>query len=240
MKNMIVDIGNFPIRLYKDKPSLLKYLFDEIESDQWPFLVSINPEKIITQKHTGQLVHELKPHDICYADGIGVVKAVERKSGIKIARIPGCELWESLMQEAGKRGLGVFLVGAKPDVLEETRVKLGREYHTKIVDAQHGYFDDEQDLIQRIKQSGAQIVTVALGSPKQESFIFKCREAGIKAIFMGVGGTYDVYTGHVTRAPALFCNLGLEWLYRLLSQPTRWRRQLRLIHFTWLMLTRQL
>ena len=88
-----------------------------------------------------------------------------------------------------------------------------------------------QALFERIHASGAQIVTVAMGSPKQEIFMRDCRKTHPDALYMGVGGTYDVFTGHVKRAPKIWQNLGLEWLYRLLSQPSRITRQLRLLRY---------
>ncbi|VEC58725.1 UDP-N-acetyl-D-mannosaminuronic acid transferase [Escherichia coli] len=92
-----------------------------------------------------------------------------------------------------------------------------------IVGSQDGYFKPEQRqaLFERIHASGAQIVTVAMGSPKQEIFMRDCRLVHPDALYMGVGGTYDVFTGHVKRAPKIWQTLGLEWLYRLLSQPSR-------------------
>ncbi|WP_139766913.1 WecB/TagA/CpsF family glycosyltransferase, partial [Salmonella enterica] len=83
----------------------------------------------------------------------------------------------------------------------------------------------------RIHASGAKIVTVAMGSPKQELLMRDCREVHPHALYMGVGGTYDVFTGHVKRAPKIWQNLGLEWLYRLLSQPRRITRQMRLLRY---------
>ena len=98
---------------------------------------------------------------------------------------------------------------------------------------QDGYFtpDQRQALFERIHASGAKIVTVAMGSPKQEILMRDCRQVHPDALYMGVGGTYDVFTGHVKRAPKVWQNLGLEWLYRLLSQPSRIKRQLRLLRY---------
>jgi UDP-N-acetyl-D-mannosaminouronate:lipid I N-acetyl-D-mannosaminouronosyltransferase len=145
-----------------------------------------------------------------------------------------------LMAEASIRQASVFLVGASAEVIKRTQIKLIEKYQTPIVGYQDGYFDDDLKLIEDIKVSGAKIITVAMGIPRQEQFIFKCRDAGINAIFMGVGGTYDVFTGNVKRAPLIWQNVGLEWLYRLLSQPTRWRRQVNLLRFVWLYMNKRL
>ena len=105
-----------------------------------------------------------------------------------------------------------------------------------VVGAQDGYFKDENALIEQVRQSGAKVVTVAMGSPKQELFIEKAKKVLPEAYFMGVGGTYDVFTGNVQRAPALWCKLNLEWAYRLLSQPSRITRQWNLVEYLWLYL----
>lgn len=91
--------------------------------------------------------------------------------------------------------------------------------------------EDRQALFERIRASGAKIVTVAMGSPRQEILMRDCREVYAHALYMGVGGTYDVFTGYVKRAPGIWQRLGLEWLYRLLSQPSRVTRQLRLLRY---------
>lgn len=99
--------------------------------------------------------------------------------------------------------------------------------------SQDGYFKPEERdaLFERIRASGAKFVTVAMGSPKQELLMRDCRKVYPDALYMGVGGTYDVFTGHVKRAPKAWQDMGLEWLYRLLSQPTRWRRQFKLLKY---------
>ena len=137
------------------------------------------------------------------------------------------------MERAGQEGTPVFLVGGKPQVLNETAAKLRQQWQVNIVGEQDGYFtpESQQALFGRIRDSGARIVTVAMGSPRQEVFMRDCRLVHPDALYMGVGGTYDVFTGHVKRAPQLWQRLGLEWLYRLLSQPSRITRQLRLLRY---------
>jgi UDP-N-acetyl-D-mannosaminouronate:lipid I N-acetyl-D-mannosaminouronosyltransferase len=125
------------------------------------------------------------------------------------------------------------LIGGKPDVLAQTEAKLRQQWNVNIVGSQDGYFkpEERQVLFERIQASSAKIVTVAMGSPKQEILMRDCRQVHPDALYMGVGGTYDVFTGHVKRAPKIWQKLGLEWLYRLLSQPSRLTRQLRLLRY---------
>lgn len=198
-------------------------------------LVAINAEKVMTAEESPALKALLDAAEYKYADGVSIVNSIRRKypDSPKLQRIPGCELWEALMEEAGRQGLPVFLVGGRQDVLSEVEDKLRQQWQVNIVGSQNGYFTAEQtpDLFEQIRASGAKLVTVAMGSPKQELFMRDCRQVYPDALYMGVGGTYDVFTGHVLRAPAVWRKFGLEWLYRLLSQPTRWRRQLKLLKY---------
>lgn len=197
-------------------------------------LVAINAEKVLTAEDNPEVRALINAAEYKYADGISVVRSIRKKfPEAEVSRVAGADLWEELMARAGQEGTPVFLVGGKADVLAQTEAKLRAQWNVNVVGRQDGYFTPEQRqaLFARIHASGAQIVTVAMGSPKQETFMRDCRQVHPQALYMGVGGTYDVFTGHVKRAPKVWQNLGLEWLYRLLSQPSRITRQLRLLRY---------
>ncbi|BET98481.1 lipopolysaccharide N-acetylmannosaminouronosyltransferase [Xenorhabdus taiwanensis] len=197
-------------------------------------LVAINAEKVLTAEKDNVLNTLLDEAEYLYADGISIVRAIRRKyPDADVSRIAGADLWEALMERAGREGTPVFLIGGKPDILAQTENKLRTQWNVNIVGSQDGYFTPEMrdDVFERIHASGAAIITVAMGSPKQEIFMRDCRKVHPDALYMGVGGTYDAFTGHVKRAPKIWQNLGLEWLYRLLSQPSRIRRQIKLLKF---------
>ncbi len=197
-------------------------------------LVAINAEKMLTLEDDAQVRALIEAAEYKYADGISVVRSLRKKfPQAQVSRVAGADLWEQLMARAGKTGTPVFLVGGKPEVLAQIEQKLRAQWQVNIVGSQDGYFSpaQRQALFERIRDSGAKIVTVAMGSPKQEIFMRDCRAVWPDALYMGVGGTYDVFTGHVKRAPKLWQKSGLEWLYRLLSQPTRLKRQLRLLRY---------
>ena len=197
-------------------------------------LVAINAEKILTVEGSPEIRQLIADAEYKYADGISVVRSIRKKyPGAQVSRVAGADLWEALMQRAGAEGTPVFLVGGKPEVLAQTEEKLRRLWNVNIVGSQDGYFSQAQrpELFERIRDSGAVIVTVAMGSPRQELLMQDCREVHPHALYMGVGGTYDVFTGHVKRAPKAWQNMGLEWLYRLLSQPSRIKRQLKLLRY---------
>ncbi len=227
-----VQIGVVSVAVFKDMTALLEYIVPATGPVFAGSAIAINPEKVLTAANNMQLREVIAAADIRYADGIGVVKAMRRRLGRHVERIPGCELWQALMLRAAEFQVPVFIVGAKPEVLAQTREQLIAG-GTKLVGAVDGYFSDEAELIQQIKQSEARIVSVAMGSPRQELLIQRIRQAHPDCFYMGVGGTYDVYTLNVKRAPALWCKLNLEWAYRLLSQPSRIGRQLGLLRYLW-------
>ena len=218
---------------FRDMAHFLDYLFAE-GSVKTGTLVAINAEKILTAENDQALNTLLGQSEYLYADGISIVRAIRRKyPAAEVTRVAGADLWEAMMERAGQEGTPVFLVGGKPEILAETESKLRGQWNVNIVGSQDGYFkaEDRDALFTRIHESGAKIVTVAMGSPKQELLMRDCRVAHPDALYMGVGGTYDVFTGHVKRAPKVWQNMGLEWLYRLLSQPSRIRRQFKLLKF---------
>lgn len=143
---------------------------------------------------------------------------------------------KSLLEEAEykyKEGVPVFFVGGRPEVLIQTEAQLRARWNVIIACRQDGYFSLESQpaLLERICASRASIVTVAMGSPRQERLMQECRQVHPHALYMGVGGTYDVFTGYVKRAPKSWQDWGLEWFYRLLSEPSRLQRQLKLLRY---------
>lgn len=197
-------------------------------------LVAINAEKVLTAERDREVRELIEAAEFKYADGISVVRSIRKKyPEAKVSRVPGADLWEALMEKAGREGTTVFLVGGKPEILAQTEAKLRKLWNVNIVGSQDGYFktEERQAVFERIRDSGAAIVTVAMGSPRQEILMRDCRTLYPQALYMGVGGTYDVFTGHVKRAPKIWQRLGLEWLYRLLSQPSRLGRQLKLLRY---------
>ncbi|QBH95112.1 lipopolysaccharide N-acetylmannosaminouronosyltransferase [Limnobaculum zhutongyuii] len=223
-----IDIWGF-----RNMAQFVDYLFDDSDMKTGT-LVAINAEKVMTAEQDKPLRELIDAAEYKYADGISIVRSIRRKyPDADVQRIAGADLWEALMEQAGKQGVPVFLVGGKPEILAEVEQKLNSQWNVNIVGSQDGYFkpEDREALFERIRASGARFVTVAMGSPKQEMFMRDCRKIYSDALYMGVGGTYDVFTGHVKRAPKAWQNMGLEWLYRLLAQPTRWRRQFKLLKY---------
>lgn len=218
---------------WRDMQHALDYLWDG-GSMKSGTLVAINAEKMLAVENNAEVRSLIEAAEFKYADGISVVRSIRKKyPQAQVSRVAGADLWEALMERAGQDGTPVFLIGGKPEVLAQTEQKLRAQWNVNLVGSQDGYFrpEDRQALFERVRASGAKIVTVAMGSPRQEILMRDCRQVCPDALYMGVGGTYDVFTGHVKRAPKVWQNLGLEWLYRLLSQPSRITRQIKLLRY---------
>lgn len=235
-----VKIADISVGSYHSNQHIIDEMYKQLDKQGSSIAIAINPEKVLATIDSDEIKKVIQQCDIKYADGVGVVKAMENKLGKKLPRLPGCELWVDLMKSSVERHTPVYLVGASEEVLSLTRKKLQQEFGCDVVGSSNGFFTDEDSVIESIKASEAKIVTVAMGSPKQEQFIFKCKKRGVEAIFMGVGGTYNVFVGHVKRAPYWFVKLNLEWFYRLCSEPTRYKRQLNLLRYLHLYLRKKI
>lgn len=236
------EVAEIPLDIFENMKEAVDHIILNDEKVLAGSAIAINPEKIIRSQNDKETKDAIMSASIRYADGIGVVKTLARKTGKKVSRIPGCELWEEIMLKAGSTKTPVFIVGASPEVNIKAVEKLKQQYNVNVCGAQDGYFDkgSEKNLIDKIAHSNAKIVTVALGSPRQELFIKNCQTVYPDAFYMGVGGTYDVYTEQVKRAPELYRKLNLEWFYRLMSDPKRIFRQKNLLKYLYLDITRQL
>ena len=199
-------------------------------------IVAVNPEKAMRARHDGSLLSLLRGATLLIPDGIGIVWAARVLGLGRFGRVPGSELMPNLCALAAGKGYSVFLYGARPEVNAAAVEALGRRFPgLRIAGCQHGYLaeDAKPELVRRINESGADMVFVALGSPAQEDWMAQYAPALQAKLCQGVGGTFDVLAGRVRRAPKLFLSLNLEWLYRLLREPSRIGRQLALLGFAW-------
>lgn len=227
------ELRGFSLWGFRDMAHCMDFLFDGGRVKQGT-LVAMNAEKILKAEEDPALHALLDEAEYKYADGISMVRSIRRKyPAADVSRVAGADLWEALMQRAGREGTPVFPGRRQARGLGGNRAKAAQPVECQPRGQPDGYFkpDQREALLERIRASGAAIVTVAMGSPKQEILMRDCRKVHPQALYMGVGGTYDVFTGHVKRAPKVWQNLGLEWLYRLLSQPSRIGRQLKLLKF---------
>lgn len=197
-------------------------------------IVTANAEMIMQASQNKELKRILLAADLVVPDGAGVVWASRQLKNPVPERVAGADLAVHLLQLAAERQFRVYFLGASPHTAEQAAANMIRKFPLlNIVGTQDGFFSEEQDLeiIQKINESQADLLLVALGSPKQEVWLEKWRKQLTPSIHMGVGGTLDVMAGNVQRAPLWMQKNSLEWLYRGLCQPSRWRRLLALPRF---------
>lgn len=228
-----ISVAGIPVKPYQSIDDVLSEVFSSPDGVTPGVATAINPEKILASLSSSKVKQILLGATIPYADGIGVVKVLEKKINRPLCRIPGVELWLQVLTYSIPQQIPIYIVGAKPEVSKQAHDKL-LEKGVNIVGCSDGYFQDQNALIEDIKRTKAKIVIVALGSPRQELFINECRKTASDAFYMGVGGSLDVFVGHVKRAPEAWCKLHLEWCYRLLKEPSRVIRQVKLLKFVYL------
>jgi N-acetylglucosaminyldiphosphoundecaprenol N-acetyl-beta-D-mannosaminyltransferase len=206
--------------------ALTSKLLKKIDNREKAFIVAINPEKIIKAQDDPSLMKLLNSADFQIPDGIGVILASKFKGGQIRERVTGIDMMLKLCETAAKHQKRIFLYGGKPGRADEAKVKLEEMYPgIQISGTLHGYEKDQQVVSQTINQSQADIIFVAMGSPAQENWIIANKDSLHPSVYQGVGGSFDVISGKIERAPESFQKLGLEWLYRLMKEPWRIKRQ---------------
>ncbi|PIC67964.1 glycosyltransferase [Sporosarcina sp. P16a] len=211
---------------------LIPKVFENIEEGKKSLIVAINPEKLMKAKEDPELKALLNRAEFQIPDGIGVILASKLKKGHIRSRVTGIDMMDRVVQEAAIRGKRIFLYGAKPGVAQEAAARLQVMHpNIQIAGIQHGYEKDVQVVLDTINQAKPDILFVAMGSPKQEQWIEQHRDQLHPTLFQGVGGSFDVLAGNIKRAPAAFQKAGAEWLYRLLLEPSRIKRQMNLPKF---------
>ena len=185
-------------------------------------VVTINPEMMDYASKHADFANIINQSELVIPDGIGVQLGL-KLLGHDVRRIAGVEFARRLLSEFENKP--VALIGAKPHVIKKACNNLQKEIsNINIVYAQDGYFKDDERVLQEVIDKNPQLVLVALGSPKQEEFIYKLKSHLPHAVMVGVGGSFDVWAGEVKRAPEIYQKLGLEWLYRTVKEPKRFKR----------------
>lgn len=230
-----IDILNVPIsKVTMDEA--VKIVDGFVHSDSFHSVYTPNPEIVMLAKDNKEFLDILKGADLVVPDGIGVVIGSKLQKGESLPeRVAGFDLVQNTMKRAAKEGYKYYFLGSKPGIAEEAAHRMREAYPgIQIVGARDGYFkpEDHETIIKEINESGANILLVALGAPKQEMWIemHKHLMPNIR-VAVGVGGSLDVMAGAVQRAPIAYQKLGLEWFYRLMKEPTRFKRMLVLPKF---------
>ena len=196
-----------------------------------------NTEIVMIAEKDEEFKNMLNESDLTIPDGIGLVYASRIKKKRLPERVAGYDLSIRILELANKEEYSVFLVGGKPGVAEEATGNIKKIYpNIKIAGYHHGYFkgthigykehDEENIVIDKINQTNPDVLFVGFGAPKQERWIHANKDKLNCKVIIGNGGTVDVLAGRVKRAPMIYQNLGIEWLYRLVKNPKRIKRQM--------------
>jgi N-acetylglucosaminyldiphosphoundecaprenol N-acetyl-beta-D-mannosaminyltransferase len=207
----------------------LVYVLDtRIMSSSKTFVVTANPEIVMYGQKDGEYYKILKEADFIIPDGIGVVIASKMLGHPLKERLTGFDLMQKLLELSNDKGYSIFFLGAEKDVIDRAVQNIKSAYpNINIVGYHHGFFDwNDKGLVEEIRGKNPDIIFVGLGFPRQEKWIKMHMDQFEKGLFIGVGGSFDVWAGKVKRAPEVWQKLNLEWLFRLVNQPSRWRRML--------------
>jgi len=233
MRPLRVELLGVPVDCV-DMARALDCVEEIIEGGRPEMVIAVNPEKVIKARRDRWLLSLLPRAGLLIPDGAGVVFAARLLGLGRMERVTGSDLMLAMCERAAARGYRLFLFGGSPEVNQQAAEALRRRYaRIQIVGREHGYLQDDQmpGLIGRINASRADVLFVALGSPRQEQWMHRYLDQLQVKVCQGVGGTFDVIAGRVKRAPLTFRSLHLEWFYRLITQPSRIIRQTALPQF---------
>ncbi|WP_097558134.1 WecB/TagA/CpsF family glycosyltransferase [Lactiplantibacillus plantarum] len=220
-----VNILNVPF-IKTTNAGFVQQLQTDILAHRNRFVVTANPEILMYAREHPDYQQVLTQADYITPDGIGVIQGAQILGTPLPERITGYDTLLTLLEWCSQQHQRIFLLGAKPAVLKQVTTIVQRDYPGIVVaGARDGYYDDEQTVVDQIVAAQPDMVFVATGFPKQEFFIAEHRQR-LDALWMGVGGSFDVIAGAVKRAPLFWQKHHVEWLYRLIQEPSRFKRML--------------
>lgn len=216
-------------------PNYSQWLVTQIAQGRGLHVVTLNAEMTMQARSSPELARIIQDADLVIPDGAGVVMHF-RLRGRKIDRCPGIEMAAALLQESVSQQPSFFFYGGEPGVTELAAHKWQQLLpNVNIIGTQHGYIAGEEmdHFCQTLQQLQPQVIFVGLGVPRQEFWIAEHRHLCPHSVWVGVGGSFDIWAETKTRAPGWLCDNNLEWVYRLYQEPWRWRRMLALPQFAW-------
>jgi N-acetylglucosaminyldiphosphoundecaprenol N-acetyl-beta-D-mannosaminyltransferase len=224
-------IMGIPVHLSQDYHAWLRSRLDQRLGTH---VITLNPEMVMLARRQPLLAQVIEKAELVVADGAGIVFYC-RLRGKKQPRFPGIELAESLLHHAGTKDSpsSVFFYGGQKGVAEKAAQNWQQRVPQLDIRTAHGYLSDQEvtALLAILQQEQPEIILVALGVPRQEFWIAQHRHLCPNSLWIGVGGSFDIWAGEKSRAPAWMNQYHLEWLYRLYKEPWRWQRMLVLPHF---------
>lgn len=224
------------------KKRVLDYIKSSLEQRKKIFIVTPNPEQLVLANEDSNFLQALNQASLAIPDGVGLVWASKILNKTIPERISGADLMLDLCKMAGEHGWRVFLLGGRPGVAQIAAEKLAESLKLQTIfeegtqDIRQETEEQRQRIIQKINQSQARLLFVAFGAPYQEFWLHQNWSALNVNVVMVVGGALDYLSGRIKRSPRVLQRIGLEWLWRLLHEPWRIKRQIKLLKFIWLVL----
>lgn len=211
------------------KAEAVERALELIDAREGRYVVTPNPEIVMLAKENPALKEALAGADIVLPDGAGIVKGAAILGRPMKEKVPGIDFACGVMARLAERGGSVYLFGAKPGVAEAAAETLRTKFPGLVISGtSDGYFSDDGPIIEKIKDAAPDLLLVCLGAPKQELWMAKMSGKLPVGLMVGLGGSLDVFAGTVKRAPEAWQKLDLEWLYRLLKEPRRIGRMMKL------------
>jgi N-acetylglucosaminyldiphosphoundecaprenol N-acetyl-beta-D-mannosaminyltransferase len=227
------SVLGFPIHLLDDYTG---WLVNAVAQGKGCHVVTLNAEMTMQAEQNAALAQVIRQAELIIPDGAGVVLYL-KVQGKRVQRCPGIELAESLLQQLAKleERRSVFFYGGAPGVAQTAAELWQKQLPELTISTQHGYIsgEEQQAFEQTLKTQLPPLILVGLGVPRQELWIADHRSLCPNAVWIGVGGSFDIWAGVKTRAPGWLRDNHLEWVYRLYQEPWRWRRMLALPKFVW-------
>lgn len=214
-------------KIYNEEENIFySILEDLLTTNKKKFIITVNPE-IIMKSYKNIEIKEmlLNDNNILVPDGISIIKKAKQYNINIKERITGVDISSKALEICNKNKKSIYLFGSKKEVLDKLIININQKYpNINIVGFSNGYVEDKDKIMQEIISLSPDLILIALGVPNQELLINKYIEKAKKGVFIGVGGTFDVLSGCKKRAPKLFIKLNLEWMYRIICEPTRLKR----------------
>ena len=214
-------------KIYNEEENIFySILEDLLTTNKKKFIITVNPE-IIMKSYKNIEIKEmlLNDNNILVPDGISIIKKAKQYNINIKERITGVDISSKALEICNKNKKSIYLFGSKKEVLDKLIININQKYpNINIVGFSDGYVEDKDKVMQEIISLSPDLILIALGVPNQELLINKYIEKARKGVFIGVGGTFDVLSGCKKRAPKLFIKLNLEWMYRIICEPTRLKR----------------
>ena len=221
--SMRASVLNCPVDLLEINEAV-NHAQNAIDNKSNTQIITINPEMIMNAQKNEQFFEIIKNSNLNIMDGVGV-KIALKFQGINKNQIRGVDFSRELVKLASENNYRIAFLGAKEEVIQKAKESFLNQYpNLNFVYVRNGYFDNDNEIIEELKQANPQILLVGLGSPRQEELISKLKNELFGCVMVGVGGSFDVFSGIVKESPLVWRKLGLEWLYRTILQPERFKR----------------